>query len=257
MIGNETQTSKSDFVTSIFTIVLTVFNNLLYLNCDPFAESDLRRQSFYDKTPTFFSSTLLELHINVASLNECLYLLDGRLNQLHTFYVDIDFFTPPSKMIKDKKLLPNMRCFLLMSGLFKCVREVSLFDDRPFEHEFFVRIAQAFPLLKKLSMINLTPQNQKAKNNNEYLSIIEYPHLIELDFLDVSDDYLEQFLVNTKTFLIDNICIYAYYESLKRVTNNFRRAATRFNSAKVNSLRIYGQFQLSKRLIKYFPNAKI
>ncbi|CAF3387253.1 unnamed protein product [Rotaria sp. Silwood2] len=240
MIGNETQTSKSDFVTSIFTIVLTVFNNLLYLNCDPFAESDLRRQSFYDKTPTFFSSTLLELHINVASLNECLYLLDGRLNQLHTFYVDIDFFTPP-----------------FSGGLFKCVREVSLFDDRPFEHEFFVRIAQAFPLLKKLSMINLTPQNQKAKNNNEYLSIIEYPHLIELDFLDVSDDYLEQFLVNTKTFLIDNICIYAYYESLKRVTNNFRRAATRFNSAKVNSLRIYGQFQLSKRLIKYFPNAKI
>ncbi|CAF3370041.1 unnamed protein product, partial [Rotaria sp. Silwood2] len=76
-------------------------------------------------------------------------------------------------------------------GLFKCVYEVSLFDDRPFEHEFFVRIAQAFPLLKKLSMINRTPQNQRTKNNNEYLSIIEYLHLIELDFLDVNDDYLE------------------------------------------------------------------
>jgi hypothetical protein len=25
-------------------------------------------------------------------------------------------------------------------GLFTCVREVSLFDERPFEHEFFIRI---------------------------------------------------------------------------------------------------------------------
>ena len=32
-------------------------------------------------------------------------------------------------------------------GLFKCVREISLFDERPFEHEFFLQIAQSFPLM--------------------------------------------------------------------------------------------------------------
>ncbi|CAF4684620.1 unnamed protein product, partial [Rotaria sp. Silwood2] len=28
-------------------------------------------------------------------------------------------------------------------GLYKCVREMSLMDERPFEHEFFLRIAQS------------------------------------------------------------------------------------------------------------------
>jgi hypothetical protein len=36
----------------------------------------------------------------------------------------------------------------------------------------FFWIAQAFPLMEKLSMINRTPQNRKANNNNEHLPII-------------------------------------------------------------------------------------
>ncbi len=39
-------------------------------------------------------------------------------------------------------------------GLFKCVEEISLFDERPFEHEFFIKISQAFPFLKKLTVSN-------------------------------------------------------------------------------------------------------
>jgi hypothetical protein len=50
-------------------------------------------------------------------------------------------------------------------------------------------------------MINRTPQNRKANNNNEYLPIIEYPHLIELRFSDVDDNYVEQFLISTNTCL--------------------------------------------------------
>ncbi len=34
-------------------------------------------------------------------------------------------------------------------GLVKCVREISLLDERPFAHEFFIRIAQAFPFLNE------------------------------------------------------------------------------------------------------------
>jgi len=33
-------------------------------------------------------------------------------------------------------------------GLFNCVTDVSLYDERPFEHEFFLRIAQSFPFMK-------------------------------------------------------------------------------------------------------------
>ncbi|CAF3965460.1 unnamed protein product, partial [Rotaria sp. Silwood2] len=324
----------------------------------------------------------VELHITVEDFNDCLYLLNGRLSQLRTFYVKIYFFFLPSEVIKEKKSLPNMKCFSLMckseilcynksivsllqrmtnleelalyifvgqrtcldgnclkndiinhlprlnkftfnirsfiydldqadllsneyiqdtfkglgdiqviscvdyfpkqrtgqchfysypytltyynnitnnftDGLFKFVREVSLFDEHPFEHEFFIRIARAFPLLENLSMINQTQQKQKLNNNNEHLSIIEYLHLNQLRFIDTHDDYVEQFLVNTNTCLPKNIRLFIHYDSLKRVTNNFTRVATRVNCCKINCLRIYNQFQISKRLTNYFPNAKI
>jgi len=43
-------------------------------------------------------------------------------------------------------------------GLFKCVRKVSLFDERPFEHEFFLQIAQSFPFMEKFILKNRKPQ---------------------------------------------------------------------------------------------------
>ncbi|CAF4929227.1 unnamed protein product, partial [Rotaria sp. Silwood1] len=43
-------------------------------------------------------------------------------------------------------------------GLFKCVREISLLDERPFQHEFFLRIAHSFPFINKLTLNNREPQ---------------------------------------------------------------------------------------------------
>ncbi len=36
----------------------------------------------------------------------------------------------------------------------KYVCKVSLFDEHPFEHEFFLRIAESFPLMEKLTVVN-------------------------------------------------------------------------------------------------------
>jgi hypothetical protein len=48
--------------------------------------------SLKDLSPsTFSSSTLTKLCINVHSFDDCLALLDGRLKQLITFIVQIDF----------------------------------------------------------------------------------------------------------------------------------------------------------------------
>ncbi|CAF1499875.1 unnamed protein product [Rotaria sp. Silwood1] len=52
-------------------------------------------------------------------------------------------------------------------GLFKCVREVGLYDEHSFEHEFFLRIAQSFPLLEKLTVINQQRQNDKQFLKNQ------------------------------------------------------------------------------------------
>jgi hypothetical protein len=70
------------------------------------------------------------------------------------------------------------------SGLFKFVHEVLLYDEHPFQPEFFIHIAQAFPFLKNLTIDNRSPKSRKhcqqLNENNRNLPIIEYPHLIQL-----------------------------------------------------------------------------
>jgi hypothetical protein len=82
--------------TTVFTHVLSVFTNLRYLKLDSTSPHVYAQQlSFENKPPTFFSSTLMELHANVCSFIDCLYLLDGRFNQLRTFHVKISTVLPP------------------------------------------------------------------------------------------------------------------------------------------------------------------
>ncbi|CAF1446202.1 unnamed protein product [Rotaria sordida] len=341
---------------------------------------DVGYLSFHDEIP-IFSSLLRELHINVSSLTECLYLLDGRLNQLRIFYVNIKIIHHIAPNIDMKKKLDNLRCFSLISknetfcysqsivpllhrmsnlkrldlyliidenkfidgnclnndiinhlprlnhfifniqsriyeynqtdirsnediqitfktfpnhkviscvdffpeqnfarchyysypytmenydkisnnfpgGLFKCVREISLFDERPFQHEFFIKISEAFPFLQKLTLENFQSQNKKSDEDDQYLSIIEYSYLTELRLLDVHDDYIEQFLFHSKSVLPNNISLSVQYDFLKRVTNHFTREQTRINSAKIKHVFLAGpgQHHLSKDFYQYFPN---
>ncbi|CAF3051375.1 unnamed protein product [Rotaria sp. Silwood2] len=84
------------------------------------------------------------------------------------------------------------------SGSFKSVREVSLYDERPFEHDFFMKIAKSFPFMQKLTLYNRTARKNKldeqSKDDNRHLSITEYPYLTHLNLDDSHDDYVEQFL---------------------------------------------------------------
>ncbi|CAF3447288.1 unnamed protein product [Rotaria sp. Silwood1] len=139
-------------------------------------------------------------------------------------------------------------------GLFTCVSKVTLFDEYPFEHEFFIRIAQSFPFMKFLTIMNRKPQNdkqcRKLKNNNQDLLIINYPHLKYIHFKDTHDDYVEQFLLDTKTILPYDVNIYVDYKTLKRVTHNFRRNATQINCYKAT----YQCFDRIIRFPKYFKD---
>ena len=128
-------------------------------------------------------------------------------------------------------------------GLFKHVRRVDLHDERPFEHEFFLRIAQSFPFIKILSIQNSKPQNNnlcgESKNDNQDFAIIKYSHLIALTLYNAHDDYIEEFLIDSKICLPNNsVHLNIHYEQLNRVTNNFTRDATRINCAKLNSLNL-------------------
>ena len=90
-----------------------MFHNLICLKFHPHSDihvANNERLSFHLEEPsTFFSSTLMEIHINVAYITDCLYLLDGRFKQLHTLYVNVSWFPPPSPVHVNQVDYLNMR----------------------------------------------------------------------------------------------------------------------------------------------------
>ncbi|CAF3237710.1 unnamed protein product [Rotaria socialis] len=370
----------------LFTRVLTVFKHLIYLNLHGSLLFYLDAFSSRSALVNFSSSTLLELHVQVANFSDCLFLLDGRFNRLRSFHVKISVIMNQQLTIDNKKELPNLKHLSMIStygtnsyyayilpllyrmskletltldllldmetafidgnrlktdiinrfpllkkflfyiyslllidnpsslpsnedimrtfvdfndyeitsrvdyfsmnkksqcliytnpyrkthyyritnnfsgGLFKYVEKISLFDERPFEHEFFIRLAKSFPLLRRLELSNMTPQNnkksQEANNDNRRFETIEYPHMTELSLVSIHDDYLEQFLDHTKTCLANNIKLYIFYENLQTGTRNFTNDATRINCGRLEYLYLFNVRNYSKPCSAYFPNLK-
>lgn len=85
---NEEQTLLEDMVLIILSYVFGVFHNIQYLK---FGSSSVfcPRVTFYTPPVYIYSSTLLELHIKLERFTDCLYLCDGRFEQLHTFHVNV------------------------------------------------------------------------------------------------------------------------------------------------------------------------
>lgn len=55
--------------------------------------------SFNTQSPMFFSSTLVELHINIDNFDDCLFLLDGCFDQLRLFFVTTLFICPVKRIL--------------------------------------------------------------------------------------------------------------------------------------------------------------
>ncbi|CAF3395329.1 unnamed protein product [Rotaria sp. Silwood1] len=381
---NGQRTSTEDVNVLLFIHILTVFPNLRYLNFGP--SSIWYQQLSYDtQLSTMISSSLLELHVCLPDLIDCIYLLDGCFNQLRTLHVNITYTMSSNSTINNKEKLPNLRFFSLRSnwdtdcydelivpllnrmlnleelnlflqvtgrqkfvdskdlkkniidhmprlnkfkfsicstiqldteldfpsneniqktfrnfkdnqiisyvdyfpkarqgqchiysypyklknydkitnnfpgGLFKFVRDVSLYDERPFEHEFFLRISRSFPYMEKLTLVNRKQQNNKQcrKSKNQNFSIITYPHLIELDLHKTHKDYHRQFLFDITTCLPDNVRVCVDYRLMKKVTHNFRRNITRNNCSKISYVFFYYKSEFPEHLKDYFPRARI
>jgi hypothetical protein len=140
-------------------------------------------------------------------------------------------------------------------GLFPSVREISLFDERPYEHRFFLQLSKSFPFLRKLTISNLKPQNEKSSSSdNKDLPIIEYSSLTELYLIEIHDDYLEEFLLDFKSLIRNCLTVSVYYDCISRVTNGFTRDETRINSAKIKDLFIPGRHELSDEFLNYFSS---
>lgn len=98
---NKKQISTHDVSRIVFTHVLTTFSNLRYLKIGP-SLTWYHGISFGISPPSLFSSTLLELHVSLISFTDCLYLLDGRFDQLHTLHVNIPKIAASTSTIKNE-----------------------------------------------------------------------------------------------------------------------------------------------------------
>jgi hypothetical protein len=141
-------------------------------------------------------------------------------------------------------------------GYFPHVRVLLLYDESPFEHEFFLRLVQSFPLIEKLTIIN----QKRQQRYKSFSKLTEYSHLIDLNLVNVNDHYLEEFLCDTKTFFRQTIRLHVIAQTLLRVTKRLTRKDTRRNCAKIDNLIYFDSYQQmtswksSKSFQEYFPS---
>ncbi|CAF3655550.1 unnamed protein product [Rotaria socialis] len=194
---------------------------------------------------TFFISTYLDIrdlslnlsrqHIQQTLINIGQQNAATIVNYLSIYTLECSIFSLPSAFDYLRHLgntFPNI--------IFNYVTYLLVNDKDGFKHEFFVRIARSFPLLKYLRVFNIEPQvsayMKLSSDHSQSYSMIEYPHLTSLDVNHGHEDYLEQFLNEAKAYMPCLTELKVHYHRLKTVTNNFTREETRRNCAKAKQL---------------------
>jgi hypothetical protein len=209
---------------------------------------------------TFHITTKIELHhlVNYLSSDD----IQRTFNNIRNQQVGCILTYIASRAICHVFSLPYMfdrleyigNIFLPM--VFTNVRRLSVHDKLPFQHEFFVRIARFFPLLKQLHVWNSKSQqillDKENSIGNELNSNVEYRHLISLSLFLSHIDYVEQFLNETKIHLPCLTKLDVDYDQLTTVTENFTRNLTRVNCANVKQLSIRRIIVHSKDFYAYF-----
>jgi len=142
--------------------------------------------------------------------------------------------------------------------IFSDVTYLIVLDSIPFNNEFFIRIAKAFPSLKDFSIINITSPlwdiDSDTADNIDSRSYIEYLNLTSLNVTFADDYYIEQFLLDTKTYVPRLTKIKVRFDHLQTVTENFTRDATRYNCRNIKRLSFETTMNYPKELYLYFPS---
>ncbi|CAF4472634.1 unnamed protein product [Rotaria sp. Silwood2] len=87
------ETSLQTYTRNVYSYILALFENLKHLTIVSSSENEKYPPlSLLDLPPTtYFFSALMVLCINVCRIDDCLSVLDGRLKQLNTFIVQINY----------------------------------------------------------------------------------------------------------------------------------------------------------------------
>ncbi len=89
-VSYDPKSEGSKILSSIFALILSICQRLINLNfCQLFHDRKSLISIYQFPSTSCTSSTLTKLKVNVATFNDCLYLLDGRLKYLSTLIIDV------------------------------------------------------------------------------------------------------------------------------------------------------------------------
>ncbi|CAF1033448.1 unnamed protein product [Adineta steineri] len=112
----------------IFILILSLCEKLTELNfCDLFLERKHWNHFSHLTAPSFMSSTLTKLKINLATFADCLFLLDANLECLTTLIVRVNSIYYPIRDIDNTKKLPKLKYLSLISPEYTDQHDTQIF----------------------------------------------------------------------------------------------------------------------------------
>ncbi|CAF3492767.1 unnamed protein product [Rotaria socialis] len=151
-INYESVEPSSETLAKMFALILSLCKQLIKLNFCKWIHRALYC-TFKLSPINFRSSTLTALKVNVKSFDDCLYLLDGRLNCLSKLSIGITIIADTSGTIDNTKKLPKLKHFSLMS-----YPHILLYDSL------------IVPLLRRMiNLENLILYLSRIRNNKNYI----------------------------------------------------------------------------------------
>ncbi|CAF1462450.1 unnamed protein product [Adineta ricciae] len=127
--------------------------------------------------------------------------------------------------------------------------DLTLYDTRPFEYDFFQWLSKAIPLLKYLTVDNFQAQVNKFENQ----SCILYNNLVRLRLTHAHTDYAYQFLCDTKARVPKLSILKIQYDKLVIVTDNFTNITTQINCNQLKKLIFDEIIVCPEHFHDYFP----
>lgn len=221
----------------------------------------LQSFTFYvgtDADPRALSPKLSHEDIHKTWINIGRQNVASIMNYVYSFRVVYSTFSLPfafDYLVDVGNMFPDI--------IFSRVTYLVVNDSEVFKHEFFVRIARSFPLLKHLCILNMESPllaDRIASILSGYIpsySVVKYLHLTSLDVSYCCPDYLDQFLNETKAYVPCLTVLTVGYYELKKVTENFTREATRHNCTKVKRLIIPRGLDHANDHSHYFPSLQM
>ena len=102
MVDKSESASLSDVAMNLYLPIFNLLKSVIHL--DFVIKDDFKYRPFSLKhlpSTVCFSSTIIHLSIKVMCIEDCLSLLDGRLNQLNTLFVEIHRISPSTNARED------------------------------------------------------------------------------------------------------------------------------------------------------------